>query len=40
MYSIDATSCLHSLEFYNFIGDFNVNWLDEKEKIPLYYLYV
>ena len=31
---------LHSLEFYNFIGDFNVNWLDEKEKIPLYYLYV
>ncbi|XP_066018906.1 uncharacterized protein [Pocillopora verrucosa] len=27
---------LHSSEFNIFIGDFNVNWLNEKERIPLY----
>ena len=31
---------LHSSEFNIFIGDFNVNWLDEKERIPLYNLFV
>lgn len=31
---------LHSSEFNIFIGDFNVNWLNEKERIPLYNLFV
>ena len=26
---------LHSSNFNIFIGDFNVNWLNEKEKMPL-----
>ena len=31
---------LHSSEFNIFIRDFNVNWLNEKERIPLYNLFV
>ena len=31
---------LHSSEFNIIIGDFNVNWLDEKERIPLYNIFV
>lgn len=31
---------LHSSEFNIFIGDFNDSWLDEKERIPLYNLFV
>ena len=31
---------LHCSYFNVFIGDFNVNWLIEKEKIPLYYLFI
>lgn len=31
---------LHSSNFNIFIGDFNVNWLNEKEKIPLQNLFI
>ena len=31
---------LHCSDFKVFIGDFNVNWLNEKEKIRLYNLFI
>lgn len=31
---------LHSSNFNIFIGDFNINWLNEKEKIPLQNLFI
>ena len=31
---------LHSSNFNIFIGDFNVNWLNEKEKLPLQNLFM
>ena len=31
---------LHCSDFKVFIGDFNVKWLNEKEKIPLYNLFI
>ena len=31
---------LHCSDFKVFIGDFNVNWLNEKERIPLYNLFI
>lgn len=38
--SLMAVLTLHCSDFDIFIGDFNVNWLNEKEKIPLYNLFI